>query len=130
MRTAIVLGPSPIPTRTRTRATTIATKADVKLSTSSRLSSANLLAASSNQTLPYQLDKNAILTDLTSERPQWILSAYGPGRFAPAQLFGGLPREQSFEEMRLLHYMGLAAGNPQQVVCWSMRRGSFNTELP
>ncbi|KAF8866203.1 hypothetical protein BDZ45DRAFT_720346 [Acephala macrosclerotiorum] len=73
-------------------------------------------SSSSNQTLPYQLDKNAILTDLTNERPQWILSAYGPGRFAPAQLFGGLPREQSFEEMRLLHYMGLAAGNPQQVV--------------
>jgi nucleoporin NUP42 len=73
-------------------------------------------ASSSNRTLPYMLDKNAILTDLTTERPQWILSAYGPGRHAPAQLFGGLPREQSFEEMRLLHYMGLASGNPQQVV--------------
>ncbi|CZR57536.1 uncharacterized protein PAC_07425 [Phialocephala subalpina] len=73
-------------------------------------------SSSSNQTLPYQLDKNAILTDLTNERPQWILSAYGPGRFAPAQLFGGPLREQSFEEMRLLHYVGLAAGNPQQVV--------------
>ncbi|KUJ14751.1 uncharacterized protein LY89DRAFT_686413 [Mollisia scopiformis] len=73
-------------------------------------------SSSSNRGLPYTLDKNAILTDLTTERPQWILSAYGPGRHAPAQLFGGLPREQSFEEMRLLHYMGLASGNPQQVV--------------
>lgn len=25
-------------------------------------------------------------------------------------------REQSFEEMRLLHYMAVAAGNPQQAV--------------
>ncbi|KAE8450057.1 hypothetical protein EG329_007197 [Mollisiaceae sp. DMI_Dod_QoI] len=73
-------------------------------------------SSSSDRTLPYQLDKNAIITDLTTERPQWILSAYGPGRHAPAQLFGGLPREQSFEEMRLLHYMGVASGNPQQVV--------------
>ncbi|CAL3971676.1 unnamed protein product [Diplocarpon coronariae] len=65
-------------------------------------------------TLPYFLDKNALLVDLTSERPQWILSAYGPGRGAPAQLFGGPLREQSFEEMRLLHYMAMASGNPQQ----------------
>jgi nucleoporin NUP42 len=65
--------------------------------------------------LPYGLDKGAILTDLTTEQPQWILSAYGPGRAAPAQLFGGA-REQSFEEMRLLHYISMAAGNPQQAV--------------
>jgi hypothetical protein len=69
-----------------------------------------------SNTLPYALDKAAILVDLTSEQPQWILSAYGPGRFAPAQLFGG-EREQSFEEMRLLHYIGMASGNPQQAVC-------------
>jgi nucleoporin NUP42 len=68
------------------------------------------------QSLPYSLDKAAILTDLTSERPQWILSAYGPGRHAPAQLFGGRMREQSFEEMRLLHYMSEVLGNPQQAV--------------
>ncbi|KAI9052565.1 hypothetical protein LZ554_003908 [Drepanopeziza brunnea f. sp. 'monogermtubi'] len=67
-------------------------------------------------TLPYSLDKNAIRVDLISERPQWILSAYGPGRAAPAQLFGGPIREQSFEEMRLLHYVAAAAGNPQQAV--------------
>jgi nucleoporin NUP42 len=67
-------------------------------------------------TLPYSLDKDAIIADLTTERPQWILSAYGPGRQAPEQLFGGDQREQSFEEMRLLHYMGLASGNAQQAV--------------
>lgn len=33
----------------------------------------------------------------------WALSAYGPGKDAPRQLFGGYPREQSFEEMRLHH---------------------------
>lgn len=88
-----------------------------------RLDLADLFSASSsNRTLPYMLDKNAILTDLTSEKPQWILSAYGPGRNAPAQLFGGLPREQSFEEMRLLHYMGLASGNPQQAVGRSIEK--------
>lgn len=68
--------------------------------------------------IPYSLDKDQIVTDLSSERPQWILSAYGPGRQAPIQLFGGPGREQSFEEMRLLHYMGMASGNPQQAVCY------------
>ncbi|RDW73771.1 hypothetical protein BP5796_07213 [Coleophoma crateriformis] len=67
-------------------------------------------------TKPYRLDKDAIIVDLSTERPQWILSAYGPGFQAPEQLFGGPLREQSFEEMRLLHYMGQAAGNPQQAV--------------
>lgn len=68
------------------------------------------------QVLDFALDKAAIHTDLIKERPQWILSAYGPGRHAPAQLFGGPMREQSFEEMRLLHYTGMASGNPQQAV--------------
>ncbi|CZT01741.1 hypothetical protein WAI453_006773 [Rhynchosporium graminicola] len=73
-------------------------------------------AVSPVRELPYSLDKKAILLDLTSEKPQWILSAYGPGRQAPAQLFGGPMREHSFEEMRLLHYIAVAAGNPQQAV--------------
>ncbi|KAL9118084.1 MAG: hypothetical protein Q9187_005373 [Circinaria calcarea] len=64
----------------------------------------------------YQLDKEVIITDLSKERPQWILSAYGPGRSAPVQLFGGLPREQSFEELRLRHYELAAAGNQQQAI--------------
>ncbi|PVH76025.1 hypothetical protein DL98DRAFT_574676 [Cadophora sp. DSE1049] len=73
-------------------------------------------AASPARELPYSLDKKAIEVDLISEKPQWILSAYGPGRYAPAQLFGGPMREHSFEEMRLLHYMAVAAGNPQEAV--------------
>ena len=66
--------------------------------------------------LPYMLKAEGISDDLTKERPQWILSAYGPGRGAPIQLFGGMPREQSFEEIRLLHYKAVAEGNPQRAV--------------
>ncbi|KAK2769907.1 ccch zinc finger domain protein [Colletotrichum kahawae] len=69
-----------------------------------------------NDTLPYMLSKETIEKDLTSEQPQWILSAYGPGRDAPEQLFGGPMREQSFEEMRLHHAMATASGNPQQAL--------------
>lgn len=58
-------------------------------------------------------DKETIIADLTVEKPQWILSAYGPARKSSAQLFGGYPREQSFEEIRLLHYM--ASPDPQRV---------------
>ncbi|KAH0542088.1 hypothetical protein FGG08_003468 [Glutinoglossum americanum] len=65
--------------------------------------------------LPYGLNKDLIIADLTKERPHWILSAYGPSREAPAQLMGGFPREQSFEEARLLHYQAAATGNPANV---------------
>ncbi|MCJ1405673.1 hypothetical protein MMC11_008902 [Xylographa trunciseda] len=65
---------------------------------------------------PYHLDRELIKTDLASEKPIWILSAYGPGRGAPLQLFGGYPREQSFEELRLRYYELASAGNQQQAV--------------
>ena len=64
----------------------------------------------------YKLDKATITNDLVKERPQWILSAYGPGRDAPLQLFGGHPREQSFEELRVRHYELAAQGNQQQAL--------------
>lgn len=64
----------------------------------------------------YRITADAIEADLTSDAPTWILSAYAPGREAPGQLFGGYPREQSFEEMRLLHVIGAAGGNEQQAV--------------
>ncbi|KAL3426149.1 hypothetical protein PVAG01_02940 [Phlyctema vagabunda] len=73
-------------------------------------------ASSDKSRPPYNLDKEAIILDLGSERPQWPLSAYGPGRMAPVQLFGGPLREQSPEEMRLLHYMAAADGNAQQAI--------------
>lgn len=66
--------------------------------------------------LPYGLSKEAIEKDLTGEAPTWILSCYGPGRDAPEQLFGGYPREQSTEEIRLHYEKGVAAGKQQEAV--------------
>ncbi|TQB73293.1 hypothetical protein MPDQ_006038 [Monascus purpureus] len=59
-----------------------------------------------------------IKTDLTpgKGRPEWIFSAYGPGRNAPRQLFGGPQRERSFEEMRLRHYEAVSMGNANQAI--------------
>lgn len=45
-----------------------------------------------------------------------MMSAYGPGKLPPVQLFGGPELEQSPEEIRTLHYMALASGTPQQSV--------------
>ncbi|KAG7417119.1 Nucleoporin AMO1 [Fusarium oxysporum f. sp. rapae] len=64
----------------------------------------------------YNITTDTIEKDLTNEVPQWILSAYAPGRDAPGQLFGGYPREQSFEELRLHFMMGKASGNEQQAL--------------
>ena len=64
----------------------------------------------------YKLDKATIITELKNERPQWILSAFGPAKDIPIQLFGGYPREQSCEELRLRHYELAAAGNAQQAI--------------
>ena len=46
----------------------------------------------------------------------WLFSAYAPGKNAPIQLMGGPEREQSFEEMRAIHYAAAAAGTPQQAI--------------
>ncbi|KAJ3472224.1 hypothetical protein NLG97_g11174 [Lecanicillium saksenae] len=75
----------------------------------------------SNSQFQRDLDKyfiklDAIETDLTTETPTWILSAYAPGRDAPDQLFGGPMREQSFEEMRLHYMKGKAEGNEQKAL--------------
>ncbi|KAF1988149.1 hypothetical protein K402DRAFT_352039 [Aulographum hederae CBS 113979] len=62
---------------------------------------------------PYKLDPEWIKNDLTEDLPNWILSAYGPGRDAPRELIEG-QLEQSFEEMRLTYYLAQANGNAQQ----------------
>ncbi|KAL2125592.1 hypothetical protein VTJ04DRAFT_1957 [Mycothermus thermophilus] len=59
------------------------------------------------------LTAEGIERDLRYELPQWILSCYSPGKDAPEQLWGGYPREQSFEEIRLHFMLGAMAGNPQ-----------------
>lgn len=66
--------------------------------------------------LSFLLSKDALKADLTTEKPQWPFSAYGPGRDAPRQLFGGYPLEQSFEEMRVMHYLAESQGNVQAAV--------------
>ncbi|KAB5542511.1 hypothetical protein GE09DRAFT_1135439 [Coniochaeta sp. 2T2.1] len=66
--------------------------------------------------IPYHLSKDMIQRDLAEERPSWILSAYGPGKDAPEQLFGGFPREQSVEEIRLHYLMGKMSGKEQGAI--------------
>ncbi|KAL9581671.1 MAG: hypothetical protein Q9212_003760 [Teloschistes hypoglaucus] len=66
--------------------------------------------------LHFCIDKKLLSNDLTSDRPLYILSAYGPGKDAPEQLFGGQPREQSFEELRFRHYELAAAGNEAEAI--------------
>jgi nucleoporin NUP42 len=68
------------------------------------------------QSYPYGIDRGTLVRDLKNERPLWIFSSYGPGKNAPVQLFGGPQREQSFEEMRLRHYIAAAQGNPQSAI--------------
>jgi nucleoporin NUP42 len=64
----------------------------------------------------YAITTELIRRDLTAERPQWILSCYGPGKDAPEQLFGGPLRELSPEEMRLHYLNGAKAGNERGAV--------------
>ncbi|KAF7555738.1 hypothetical protein G7046_g6480 [Stylonectria norvegica] len=75
-------------------------------------------SGASSQTLAekYNISTETIERDLTSEAPQWIFSAYAPGRDAPGQLFGGYPREQSFEELRLHYWLGKASGKEQEAL--------------
>ncbi|KAH6637136.1 hypothetical protein F5144DRAFT_592093 [Chaetomium tenue] len=71
------------------------------------------LSGQSSQGMSGRPAVEAIERDLRNELPGWILSCYGPGRDAPEQLWGGYPREQSVEEIRLHFMMGAMAGNPQ-----------------
>ncbi|KAF2459585.1 hypothetical protein BDY21DRAFT_362290 [Lineolata rhizophorae] len=66
--------------------------------------------------LPYLIVPDAIETDLRFERPLWPCSAYGPGRDAPRQLFGGYPIELSPEELRAMFYKGMSQGDTAQAI--------------
>jgi nucleoporin NUP42 len=61
------------------------------------------------------LDAETIKVDLTSDRPIWPFSVYGPGRNAPKQLLEGSV-EQSPEEVRLQYYLAMRSGNVQRAV--------------
>ncbi|KAI1103678.1 hypothetical protein F4804DRAFT_217450 [Jackrogersella minutella] len=69
------------------------------------------MAGNRPQEIPYKITRESIKSDLTVERPSWLLSSYGPGRDAPEQLFGGHPREQSLEEIMV--YIKNAASQQQ-----------------
>ncbi|KAF7177188.1 hypothetical protein CNMCM7691_005010 [Aspergillus felis] len=75
-------------------------------------------APQAQQPINYGITAEDIKVDLTAGKglPEWIFSAYGPGRNAPRQLFGGPQREQSFEELRLRHYEAAAAGKVEVAV--------------
>jgi len=57
----------------------------------------------------WALNEDDIRSDLTSTRPKWILSAYGPGKDPPASLF--VENEYSPEEVRWRFYEQQAKGN-------------------
>ena len=61
----------------------------------------------------YGVTQETIETDLRLERPQWLMSCYGPGKDPAVQLLGGYPLEQSFEEVRAEHYLAITAGDSQ-----------------
>lgn len=73
----------------------------------------------------FAVTRDGIEADLKNEKPTWPFSAYGPGKDAPTQLFGGFPLEQSPEEMRVLYYQAVASGNTQVAVRFAY--ASFNT---
>jgi nucleoporin NUP42 len=52
---------------------------------------------------------------MTTDRPIWPMSCYGPGTDAPRQLIEG-DVEQSPEEMRVRAYLMVAQGEQQQIV--------------
>ncbi|KAH7094894.1 hypothetical protein FB567DRAFT_15500 [Paraphoma chrysanthemicola] len=62
------------------------------------------------KSLPYHLDPVDMKNDLTSQRPIYPLSSYGPGRDAPRQLIEGAV-EISPEELRVRYYSQRLAGN-------------------
>lgn len=63
----------------------------------------------------FHLDRDDMKNDLTTQRPIYPLSCYGPGREAPRQLIEG-PVEISPDELRLRYYTLRAAGNEPQAV--------------
>ena len=59
------------------------------------------------------LSAAAILSDLSSDQPVWLLSSYGPGKAEPALLAG---LEESPEELRVKYVLAVKAGNMNDYV--------------
>jgi nucleoporin NUP42 len=58
--------------------------------------------------------REGIKLDLTTERPYYVLSSYGPGKNEPSLIKG---QDLSPEELRLQFYKARAANNPALYVC-------------
>lgn len=56
----------------------------------------------------YTVSSETIKTDLTKERPIWVLSSYAPGKDPPAQLIDN--KDISPEEMRVQAYQLASEG--------------------
>ncbi|KAK5075545.1 hypothetical protein LTR51_003946 [Lithohypha guttulata] len=81
----------------------------------------------------WHLSEEDIQNDLSKTRPQWILSAYGPGKETPAALF--VDNEYSPEEVRLRFYnsqatgQGTAAADQEAVQVWQKATNDIDTVL-
>ncbi|OQO05188.1 hypothetical protein B0A48_08208 [Cryoendolithus antarcticus] len=75
----------------------------------------------------YNVTADNIRVDLTTDRPIWPLTAYGPGRNAPAQLIEG-DLEMSPEEMRVMYYLAMTTGNTQQAIAQEAQAAAKSNE--
>ena len=76
----------------------------------------------------FQINEEDIRKDLSVQRPQWILSTYGPGKNPPASLLEG--NEYSPEEIRLRFYERASKGEGPQadeeaVALWNKAEQSY-----
>lgn len=76
---------------------------------------ANIRPGNRSEAPRFNLNKDDIKTDLSSQRPIYPFSCYGPSRDAPRQLMEG-PVEISPEELRLRYYSQRASGNESVAV--------------
>ena len=63
-----------------------------------------------------EIKHDLIRSELSTERPIWILSCFSPRADLPRQLFSGPDRELSPEEVRLRHYELAAQGKTEEAV--------------
>ncbi|KAK6443533.1 hypothetical protein LTR95_000360 [Oleoguttula sp. CCFEE 5521] len=75
----------------------------------------------------YNVTADNIRVDLTTDRPIWPLTSYGPGRNAPAQLIEG-ELETSPEEMRVMYYLAMTTGNTQQAIAQEAQAAAKSNE--
>lgn len=63
-----------------------------------------------------EINQDLIVSELSRERPIWLLSCYSPRADLPKQLFSGPDRELSAEEVRLRHYELASQGRMEEAI--------------